>query len=309
MNKYYEEYRDTKLRHYLDNEEKFEVSILPLMKLLVFIKVGIDRIKQGHLLEVDHELESVLNSEMYQYMEKYFNVIEEYHFITLPKVEKVHIFYVCVYTEFYFLYTENEKVKILTSIREDNSKLLVSKLIKHLNQEFELNLFKNDEFLLSIYDFFRRLDLQSLYSGIRKVGSRDSTKHLEKRFPESFDKVEKVGKCFCKENNIQSFTKDTIATIVNLIEIFKLKEMKKKQVVFVYSEVFHLKKLAIEIIERDLGNIINIISIPLTQIKYVDMDQYDLIISDSQLNINNDKIVLINKIPNKKDLELIRSNL
>lgn len=312
FNKNYDLYKKyAKFLKLINKEERLMVCSLPMVKLLLFVQVNLERFKNGYVLNDGFYYQPILNLTMYGYLLPYILEIEKISGIKLPDDERVNIFFAFIYTEFYFSYHDDEKEIILEQFTTSPSSFPIAyEFILFLQTELQYHLLSDDAFVFSIYDLYKKIELRNMHVQYKYAGSRRSSLEVKEKYPDTYQFIKKVCTKWTSEKQLPQFTTDTVTSIVILLELFKLKNNPdKKKVAVIYSETIDLNNLTTMILKQEFANYITIQSIALGQIDRLDTGCYDLILTDSQLSKRVKNAILINKIPNDRDLAVIRREL
>ena len=284
---------------------------LPLAKMLIFIKISITRYQDGFLIDDIPNPNYIKQLELYKSITPLFTLLEEYFSVSLKEEEYIHIFFAFIYSEFYFEEIKAEPNKVIASIRSGQSeyKLLLD-FIMYLEERLHCTLIENENILLSLYDFHKKILLRSINELYNNAGSRSSSLLVKDRFPKLYKTLQSISSEWTELHGLSPFTTDSVSALTLIIQRYFVESGHYQQhICYIYSETFDLKQLTISILNNRINNDIVITPIPLHKWEYKQHEQFDIILTDTPVEKSNERFILIEKIPSEKDIETINSVL
>ncbi|MBP2257723.1 HTH domain-containing protein [Virgibacillus alimentarius] len=287
------------------------IKIYPqsLIHALAFMKISIERYKEGHVIETPINKNHIKQQTIYKKITPLFALIEKEFHIKCREEERINLFFAFIYSDFYFLEVVETPEKVLKAIRHtpENYSLLIG-FIQLLENNLNVRLLVNDNVVLAMYNLTKRMQLRNLNHLYQKIQGRSYSLKIKNQFQSLYSKLEKICDDWATINSLPPFTMDAISTLTLIIQRYQIEnDQYKENIAYVYSETIELKSLAELVLKEHFNE--HFTSIPLHKWEYNLHETFDLVLSDIPLNKSNDKFIVIEKIPTKQNIAVIRKKL
>ncbi|MBG9615446.1 helix-turn-helix domain-containing protein [Bacillus cereus] len=304
-------YKNEILQFVLELEKGLNIQLYPTykQKLVYLLAIALQRKKQGHKISIaPTHVKNVIDSPFYKKIKMISHTLCDTKLTEIDQIFITTAVNCCLFT--YNIKTNKEYMLQHFYNKNISHYQYIYSLISELENEFEITLKKDQEFIIRLSQYIRQISYK--YQFIPSIAVKTSKFHkkVKKIHYNTFCKVKKIYTEWIKQYTLipHAHEADIIVITLQLESMFQLTKLSPKKALLYLGDNILWKRYIQGVLHHTFGDTLLIVPNEILDIKTSDIKNFnvDFIIATIPLENMKIPIIQISSIPTKRELDDIR---